>query len=67
MSRLLLPLICRPLMTLIKKAAKHAVPVIKERMLIIDAAVEKKTEPVLPVGILMSRSMDEWADRTTTE
>lgn len=41
-------------MRLIKKAAKHAVPVIKERMVIIDAADEKEKEPVLPVGISIS-------------
>lgn len=37
-------------MKLIKKAAKEAVPIIKERMVIIDAAEEKNTEPDLPVS-----------------
>lgn len=40
-------------MKCIKTAAKHAVPVIKERMVIIDAAEEKGDDkpPNLPVSI----------------
>lgn len=34
----------------IKTAAKHAVPVIKERMVVVDAAEEKGIEPNLPVS-----------------
>lgn len=41
---------CRPLMRCIKTAAKHAVPVLEERMAIIDAADEKGVEPKLPVS-----------------
>lgn len=37
-------------MNLIKKAAKHSVPIINERMAAIDAAEEKGTEPELPVS-----------------
>jgi hypothetical protein len=37
-------------MRCIKTAAKHATPVIKERMSIIDAAEEKDVEPQLPVS-----------------
>lgn len=48
--RLLLPLMCRPLMRCIKTAAKHATPVIKERMAILDNADEKGLEPELPVS-----------------
>ncbi|KIM92656.1 hypothetical protein OIDMADRAFT_62368 [Oidiodendron maius Zn] len=49
---LLLPLMCRPLMRCLKTAAKHATPVIKERMAIIDAAEEKDIEPELPNDML---------------
>ncbi|KAH8817505.1 cytochrome P450 [Xylogone sp. PMI_703] len=49
---LLLPLMCRPLIRCIKTAAKHATPVIQERMVIIDAAEEKGTEPELPNDML---------------
>ncbi|RKL16160.1 hypothetical protein BFJ68_g5411 [Fusarium oxysporum] len=45
---LLLPYMCRPLMRCIETAAKHATPVLKERMAIIDAAEEKDIEPDLP-------------------
>ena len=38
-------------MRLINKAAKHAVPVIEERMKIVDAAAEKDQEPDLPVSV----------------
>lgn len=48
--RLLLPYMCRPLMRCIETAAKHATPVLKERMAIIDAAEEKNIEPDLPVS-----------------
>jgi hypothetical protein len=41
---------CRPLMRCIETAAKHARPVLKERMAIIDAAEEKDIEPDLPVS-----------------
>lgn len=40
---------CRPLMRWIETAAKHATPVLKERMAIIDAAEAKDIEPDLPV------------------
>ncbi|KAM0547284.1 hypothetical protein ACHAPJ_010419 [Fusarium lateritium] len=49
---LLLPYMCRPLMRCIETAAKHATPVIKERMAIIDAADEKDVEPDLPNDML---------------
>ncbi|KAK0101343.1 hypothetical protein ONS95_006519 [Cadophora gregata] len=49
---LLLPLVCRPLIRHIQTAAKHAVPVIKERMVIVDAAEEKGAEPNLPNDML---------------
>ncbi|KAF5027510.1 hypothetical protein F66182_381 [Fusarium sp. NRRL 66182] len=49
---LLLPRMCRPLMRCIETAAKHATPVIKERMAIIDAADGKDTEPDLPNDML---------------
>ncbi|KAJ3537423.1 hypothetical protein NM208_g6324 [Fusarium decemcellulare] len=49
---LLLPLMCRPLMKCIKTAAKHATPVIEERMGIIDAADVKGIEPELPNDML---------------
>jgi hypothetical protein len=42
---------CRPLMRCIETAAKHATPVLKERMAIIDAAEEKDIEPDLPVSM----------------
>lgn len=35
----------------IETAAKHAVPVIKERMVIVDTAEEKGIEPNLPVSL----------------
>jgi hypothetical protein len=54
--RLLLPLMCRKLMRCIKTAAKHATPVIKERMAVVDAAEEKDTEPELPVSTDTSTS-----------
>lgn len=38
-------------MKFIKTAAKHAVPIIKERMIIIDAAEENGDKPNLPVSI----------------
>lgn len=41
---------CRPLMRCIETAAKHATPVLKERMAIIDTAEEKDIEPDLPVS-----------------
>jgi hypothetical protein len=37
-------------MRCIETAAKHATPVLKERMAIIDAAEEKDIEPDLPVS-----------------
>jgi hypothetical protein len=37
-------------MRCIKTAAKHATPIIKERMVIVDAAEEKGIEPELPVS-----------------
>ncbi|KAH6954420.1 cytochrome P450 [Fusarium avenaceum] len=49
---LLLPYMCRPLMRCIETAAKHATPVLKERMAIIDAAEEKEIEPDLPNDML---------------
>ncbi|EXM22770.1 Cytochrome P450, E-class, group IV [Fusarium oxysporum f. sp. vasinfectum] len=49
---LLLPYMCRPLMRCIETAAKHATPVLKERMAIIDAAEEKDIEPDLPNDML---------------
>ncbi|KAI5461934.1 cytochrome P450 [Mariannaea sp. PMI_226] len=48
----LLPLMCRPLMRCIKTAAKHATPVIMERMAIIDTAQEKGIEAELPNDML---------------
>lgn len=54
--RLLLPLMCRPLMRCIKTAAKHATPIIKQRMCIVDTAEEKGMEPELPVSIETSTS-----------
>jgi hypothetical protein len=46
-------------MRCIKTAAKHATPIIKERMVIIDAAEEKGTEPELPVSNKKSTSTIE--------
>ena len=48
--RLLLPFLCRPLIRCIKTAAQHATPIIKERMVIVDAAEQKRVEPELPVS-----------------
>lgn len=45
-------------MRLINTAAIHAVPVIKERMAIVDAAEEKCVEPKLPVGLIFSSSLE---------
>ncbi|KAF5230691.1 hypothetical protein FOXYS1_15863, partial [Fusarium oxysporum] len=49
---LLLPYMCRPLMRCIETAAKHATPVLKERMAIIDAAEAQDIEPDLPNDML---------------
>ncbi|KAI9687450.1 MAG: hypothetical protein M1822_002059 [Bathelium mastoideum] len=49
---LLLPLLCRPLMRHIQTAAKHATPIIKERMVIVDVAEQKGVEPELPNDML---------------
>jgi hypothetical protein len=39
-------------MRCIKTAAKHAVPIIRERMVIIDAAEETGNKPNLPVSMI---------------
>jgi len=46
-------------MRCIKTAAKHATPIIKERMVIIDTAEEKGTEPELPVSNQRSTIVQE--------
>jgi hypothetical protein len=46
-------------MRCIRTAAKHATPIIKERMVIIDAAEQKGTEPELPVSTKKSSSTIE--------
>jgi hypothetical protein len=46
-------------MRCIKTAAKHATPIIKERMAIIDAAEQKGIEPELPVSTKKSTSTME--------
>jgi hypothetical protein len=46
-------------MRCIKTAAKHATPIIKERMVIIGAAEQKGIEPELPVSTKKSTSTVE--------
>ena len=56
-------------MRCIKTAAKHATPIINERMVIVDAAEQKGIEPDLPVSTKKSTCATEGihVDRQSSE